>query len=217
MIRVVIADDHDVYRLGLRALLSGAADVQLVGEAATGEEVLRLCTEHGPDVVLMDLSMNGMDGLEATRRLLRRTDQPRVLVLTMHEEEDYLIPALEAGASGYVMKASASATLLDAIRTVAAGKTWVSPSSASVLAQGWAHRAGRGALRAQYDSLSTRERDVFLLTAQGYAATKIGAHLHLSPKTVDTYRRRVNEKLDIKDKSDYIRVAIELDLLRARP
>ena len=217
MIRVVIADDHDVYRMGLRALLAGAADVELVGEASSGEEVLRVCAQVASDVVLMDLSMGGIDGLEATRRLLRRSDAPKVLVLTMHEEEDYLIPALEAGVSGYVVKVAASSTLLDAVRTVAAGRTWVSPSAAPVLAQGWARRAAQSGARGRYDSLSDREREVFLLTAQGYPASRIGEQLHLSPKTVDTYRRRVNDKLKIVDKSEYIRLALALDLLKAEP
>ncbi len=217
MIRVVIADDHEVYRMGLRALLAGAADVELLGEANSGEAVLQLCARLSPDVVLMDLSMGGMDGLEATRQLLQRPDPPKVLVLTMHEEEDYLIPALEAGVSGYVVKVSASSTLLSAVRAVASGTTWVSPSAAPVLAEGWARRAAQQGARARYDSLSDRERQVFLLTAQGYPASHIGERLHLSPKTVDTYRRRVNDKLQIADKSEYIRLALALDLLSPSP
>ena len=217
MIRVVIADDHEVYRMGLRALLASAGDVELVGEASSGEEVLRVCAQITTDVVLMDLSMGGMEGLEATRRLLARRDPPKVLILTMHEEEDYLIPALEAGVSGYVVKVSASSTLLDAVRAVAAGRTWVSPSAAPILAQGFSRRAGQSGAHARYDSLSDREREVFLLTARGFPASRIGERLHLSPKTVDTYRRRVNDKLQILDKSEYIQLALELELLKTMP
>ncbi|HHO50694.1 MAG TPA: response regulator transcription factor, partial [Deltaproteobacteria bacterium] len=121
MIRVVIADDHAVARLGLRALLSSAPDIGLVGEGASGEEALRLCADHQPDVLVIDLSMRGLDGLDAIRELSRRPSPPRILTLTMHEEEDYLIPSLEAGANGYIMKSAASATLLEAIRAVARG------------------------------------------------------------------------------------------------
>lgn len=217
MIRVVIADDHDVVRLGLRALLGAAADIELVGEARDGDEVLALCATARPDVVVMDLSMGRTDGLAATRQLVRRPDPPKVLALTMHEEEDYLIPALEAGASGYIVKAAASAELLEAIRAVAAGRTWVRPSAAGVLARGWVRRSAQSELRAAYESLSDREREVFLLTAQGHSATRIGEALHLSPKTVDTYRRRVNDKLQIAERSEYVRLALELGVLTAEP
>lgn len=213
MIRVVIADDHAVVRLGLRALLGAAPDVELAGEARDGEELLRLCTEVRPTVVVVDVSMPKMDGLEATRRLLRRPDPPKVLALTMYEEEEYLIKALEAGVSGYVVKEAAGAELLDAVRTVARGDTWVRPSAAPVLARGWVRRAAQGELRAAYDSLSEREREVFRLTAAGHTAARIGEALHLSPKTVDTYRRRVNEKLGISDRADYVRIALELGIL----
>ena len=129
MIRVVIADDHAVARLGLRALLDSAADIELVGEACDGREALRQCADLRPDVLVIDLSMEGMDGLTAMRELVRRPDPPRILTLTMHDEGDYLIPALEAGASGYIVKSAASSTLLKAVRTVAAGETWVRPAA----------------------------------------------------------------------------------------
>jgi DNA-binding NarL/FixJ family response regulator len=217
MIRVVIADDHLVVRLGLRALLDGAADVELVGEASDGAEALRLAADEHPDVLVMDLSMDGMDGLEATRHLVRRPDPPKVLALTMHEEADYLIPALEAGASGYIVKAAASSELLEAIRAVARGQTWVRPSAAPVLARGWVRRSAQSELRQLFETLSDREREVFRLTAQGYPASRIGESLHLSPKTIDTYRRRVNDKLGISDRTEYVRIALELDLLSTGP
>lgn len=217
MIRVVIADDHAVVRLGLRALLAAAPEIEVVGDATSGEEVLRLCADLRPDVVVMDLSMDGMDGLEATRRLMRRTDPPGVLALTMHDEEDYLIPAIEAGARGYIVKAAASADLLEAIRAVARGQTWVRPTAAAVLARGWARRNESAGLRSSFESLSEREREVFRLTAHGHPASRIGELLHLSPKTVDTYRRRIHEKLGIQERSEYVRIALELGLLTADP
>jgi two-component system response regulator NreC len=217
MIRVVIADDHAIVRIGVRALLDTAPDVEVVGEAGSGEEALRLCTDLRPDVVVLDLSMTGIDGLETTRRLRRRSEPPKVLALTMHEEDDYLIPALEAGVHGYIVKSAASAELLDAVRAVARGKTWVRPSAAPILARGFSRRAAREELHAVYEQLSEREREVFRLIAQGHATTRIGELLHVSPKTVDTYRRRVNDKLGTTDRSDYVRLALELGLLTPGP
>lgn len=216
-IRVLIADDHAVVRLGLRALLSAAPDIELVGEATDGESALRLCTEVRPQVAVLDLSMPGVDGLEATRRLVRRPEPPKVLILTMHDEEDYLIPALEAGASGYIVKEAASVDLLAAIRAVAGGQTWVRPSAAHVLARGWVRRNAQGELRQAYESLSDREREVFRLTALGHSANRIGEILHVSPKTVETYRRRVSDKIGISDRSDYVKLALELGVLSAEP
>ena len=216
-IRVVLVDDHAVVRLGLRALLAASSEIEVVGEASDGQEALRLCSDTLPDVVIMDLTMSGMDGLEATRVLLRRPDPPRVLALTMHEEADYLIPALEAGASGYIVKAAASTDLLAAIRAVANGQTWVRPSAAPVLAEGWARRTAQGERRAEFEGLSEREREVFRLTAEGHPARRIGELLYVSPKTVESYRRRVNEKLGISDRSEYVRIALELGILGTKP
>lgn len=217
MIRVLIADDHQLVRLGLRSLLAGADDIELVGEADGGEAALRLCTDLKPDVLVIDLTMEGVDGLETMRRLKQRDVVPKMLALTMHEEESYLIPALEAGANGYIVKAAASTALLDAIRTVARGDSWVSPTAAPVLAHGWTRRAAHQELRARYDTLSERERQVFIRVARGHAATHIGEQLHVSPKTVDTYRRRVNEKLGTDDRSDYVQIALKLGLLSTDP
>lgn len=217
MIRVVIADDHAVVRLGMRALLESATDVQVVGEANDGNEALRVCAESSPDVVIMDLSMAGMDGLTAMRALARRSAPPKVLALTMHEEADYLVLALEAGAMGYVMKNAASHDLLAAIRTVASGRVWVHPSAAPLLATNLARRASQDDVRARYETLSDREREVFRLLAYGHGSTEIGEQLHLSPKTVDTYKRRVNEKLGVQARSDYVRLALALGVLQKEP
>jgi DNA-binding NarL/FixJ family response regulator len=218
-IRVVLADDHGVVRLGLRTLLSAAPDVEVVGEAADGAAALALCEQLTPDIVVMDLSMGGMDGVTATREIARRRGPagtiPRVLVLTMHDEEEYLIPLLEAGASGYVVKDAASTELLDALRMVAAGRTYVRPAATHVLAEGWTRRAQQVESRTRYDSLSERERAVFLLIAQGYTPTQIGERLHISAKTADTYRRRINDKMGIAERADYVRQALELGLLTA--
>jgi len=212
-IRVLLVDDHAVLRLGLRTLLAADPGLEVVGEAGDGAEALAMCERVRPHVVVMDLVMEGMDGVAATRALAQSHPDARVLVLTMHEEEDYLIPLLEAGASGYIVKEAASADLLDAVRTVAAGRTFVRPAAARVLAEGWARRSAQAETRARYEALSERERDVFGLMAQGYSSSQIGERLFISAKTVDTYRRRINEKLGVSERAEYIRLALDLGLL----
>ena len=212
-IRVVLVDDHSVFRLGLRALLAAAPGIEVVGEAADGEEAIHLCERVRPDLVIMDLSMEGVDGAAATRRLTERPGGPRVLVLTMHDEKEYLIPLLDAGASGYIVKNAAARELLDAVREVASGGVYVRPDAAAVLAKGWSRRTAQDETRALYDALSERERKVLLLFAQGYTSSQIGERLFISPKTVDTYRRRINEKTGLTERADYVKLALELGLL----
>ncbi len=212
-IRVVIADDHDVVRLGLRTLLASAHDVEVVGEASDGAEAIARVEALAPDVVIMDLSMAGMDGAAATRELTRRRLPTRVLVLTMHDEEEYLIPLLDAGAAGYVVKSAASTDLLRALRAVARGETFVRPEAARVLAEGWKQRTADDDGRARYESLSARERSVFQLIAEGYSTSQIGERLFISAKTADTYRRRINDKLGVGERAEYVRLALALNLL----
>jgi DNA-binding NarL/FixJ family response regulator len=212
-IRVLLVDDHNVVRLGLRALLAADPAIDVVGEAADGHEAITLCERLAPEVVVMDLVMTGMDGLTATRELLTRWPDLRILALTMHAEEDYLIPLLEAGAAGYIVKDAASADLLNAVRTVAAGRTFVRPAAAQILAAGWSRRTAQNQKRAAHESLSQRERDVFRLIAHGYSASQVAEQLYISVKTVDTYRRRINQKMGCSERADYIRLALELGLL----
>lgn len=212
-VRVLLVDDHDVVRLGLRTLLGAALDVAVVGEASDGSEALVLDERLVPDVVVMDLSMAGMDGATATRELVRRRPGARVVVLTMHDEEEYLIPLLEAGAQGYVVKSAVTTDLLPAVRAVAAGRVFVRPAAARVLAEGWTRRAANDGAQARYDTLSGRERDVFRMLAQGYSAAQIGERLFISAKTVDTYRRRINEKLGMQDRAELVRLALRLGVL----
>jgi len=212
-VRVVLADDHDVVRMGLRALLSASPGIEIVGEAADGAAAVELARSLHPHVVIMDLSMTGMDGLEATRAITAAGLPTRVLVLTMHDEDEYLVPLLEAGAAGYVVKSVAGAELLGAVRAIAGGRTWVRPEAAPLLAQAWTRRTRVDETRARYDTLSERERNVFLFIAQGYTTSQIGKRLFISAKTVDTYRRRVNAKLSIADRADYVRLALDLGLL----
>jgi DNA-binding NarL/FixJ family response regulator len=214
-IRLLLVDDHALLRAGLRALLSLESDLEVAGEAGTGEEAVELAAHLRPDVVLMDLSMPGIGGLEATRRINGLGQGTRVLILTVHAEEEYLLPVLQAGGSGYVMKHSADAELLDAIRTVARGDVFLYPSGTRLLAQGY--RAPRSA-EPQADPmelLSDREAEVLRLTAQGFSSSEIGERLRISSKTVDTYRQRFMEKLSLNHRTELVRFALSHGLLTA--
>ena len=213
-IRVLLADDHAMVRTGLKAVLAAAPDIVVVGEAANGREAIDLTSRVNPHIVVMDLTMPVLDGTAATQELVALPNGPRVLVLTMHQEEDYLVSLLEAGASGYLMKSAADRDLIDAIRTVARGEVYVRPSAARVLARGLQQKDAHSSERARFDKLTDRERDVMRLVAEGYTAPEIGEKLFISPKTVDTYKQRINEKLGLEHRSDYVKLALRLGILR---
>ena len=214
-IRVMLVDDHAIVRTGLKAVLADASDIDVVGEASGGDEAVALAERSPTDVVVMDLSMADGDGLTATRELTHGVDGPRVLVLTMHAEEAYLEAVLEAGASGYLGKATADRDLVEAIHAVARGEIYVQPTAARVLAQGARRRDEQATDRARYERLTDRERAVFGLIAEGYTAPEIGEQLAISPKTVDTYKQRVNDKLGLTHRADYVKLALKLGLLQA--
>ena len=213
LIRVVLADDHTVVRAGLKAVLGTAKDIDVVGEARDGKEAVALVERFNPDVVVMDLSMTGMDGTAATKEIVAKGLATRVLILTMHPEEDYLVPLLEAGAAGYLVKSAADRELVDAVRAVANGDLYVRPTAARVLAKGLTRKDPHQVDRERFEKLTERERDVLRLTAQGYSAPEIGERLFISPKTVDTYKQRVNEKLGISHRSEYVDFALKIGIL----
>jgi DNA-binding NarL/FixJ family response regulator len=213
-IRVVLADDHAIVRAGLKAVLGAARDITVVGEANNGVEALALTERFHPDVVVMDLSMVEMDGIQATKALAAKGPTPRVLILTMHAEEEYLVPLLEAGAAGYLVKSAADRELVDAVRAVARGDLYVRPAAARVLAKGIKKKDEHADERARFEKLTDRERDVLRLIAEGYTAPEIGDKLNISPKTVDTYKQRINEKLGLTHRADYVKFALKLGLLQ---
>ena len=215
-IRVVLVDDHAIVRTGLKAVLGAAEDIDVVGEASGGNDAIALTEKTTADVVVMDLSMADGDGLVATRAITSRQGKaPRVLVLTMHSEEAYLEAVLEAGASGYLVKSAADRELVEAVRAVARGEVWVQPSAARVLAQGARRREEQATDRARYERLTERERAVMRLIAEGYTAPEIGEQLTISPKTVDTYKQRINDKLGLAHRADYVKLALKLGLLQS--
>ncbi len=213
IIRIVLADDHAVVRAGLKAVLGTARDMQVVGEASNGLEAIALAERLNPDVIVMDLSMDQMDGSTATKEIVAKGLPCRVLVLTMHAEEEYLVTVLEAGAAGYLVKSAADRELVDAVRTVARGDLFVRPSAARVLAKGLTRKDPAKAEREKYEKLTERERDVLRLVAEGYSAPEIGERLFISPKTVDTYKQRIHEKMGLSHRAAYVQLALRLGLL----
>jgi DNA-binding NarL/FixJ family response regulator len=213
LIRVILADDHAVVRAGLKAVLSAARDIEVIGEAKNGREAVALVERFKPDVVVMDLSMPELDGTAATKELAAKGLATRVLVLTMHTEEEYLVPLMEAGAAGYLVKSAADRDLVDAVRAVAHGDVYVHPSAGRILAKNLTKKDPAKTDRERFDKLTQRERDVLRLVAQGYSAPEIGERLFISPKTVDTYKQRIQEKLGLTHRSDYVQLALKLGIL----
>ena len=195
-------------------MLDAEAEFEVVGEAGTGEEAVNRARLLLPDLVVMDLSMPGMGGLEATRQIAALDQGTRVLVLTVHAEEEYLLPVLEAGGSGYVRKTSADEDLIEAIHTVARNEVFLYPSAAKLLLQGYKAAEAGGEVD-RTDPLSDREREVLTFTAEGYSSSEIGKKLFLSPKTVDTYRSRIMQKLGLTHRSELVRFALKTGLLKA--
>jgi DNA-binding NarL/FixJ family response regulator len=213
LITVVLADDHAVLRQGLRALLDAERDINVVGEAGNGDEAIELVERLRPTVVVMDLSMPGKDGITATREIVVSTPDTRVLVLTMHDDEQYLYRVLEAGGSGYVVKSSADTDLLSAIRSVARGGIFVYAPAAAHILKDYVDAAGLPK-PSKKGGLSEREVDVLRLTAEGYTNQEIADKLFLSRKTVDSYRGRIMDKLHLQHRSELVRYALRKGLLR---
>lgn len=210
--RILLVDDHAMFRAGIKALLEAEGRLQVVGEASSGDEAVDRVRELKPDVVVMDLSMPGSNGLEATRRIAALELDTKVLVLTVHAEEEYLVPVVEAGASGYLTKTSADNDLIEAIKIVARGEVYLPPKATTLLLQ--RYKASESDEGAGLHDLSTREQEVLALTAEGYSSREIGKKLFISPKTVDTYRSRIMDKLGLNHRSELVRFALRVGLLK---
>ncbi|MBI4232962.1 MAG: response regulator transcription factor [Chloroflexi bacterium] len=208
-IRVAICDDHGVVRGGLRALLSLEPDMEVVGEAGSAEEALGQVAAWRPDVVLMDITLPGMDGLEATRQILRDAPSCRVLILTVHQQAHYLLEAVKAGASGYVAKSDLDVELLGAIRAVHQGNVFIQSADTRVFFQAYLESGGS----VEGQRLSAMEQQVLRLTAQGATAREIGEVLVISPNSVGTYRRRIMEKLGLQGRSELVKWAQDHGML----
>ena len=215
-IRLLVADDHPVVRAGLKMLLGAQSDLEVVGEANDGATALERALELEPDVVIVDITMAGMNGIWATREIRKRLPQSKVLVLTMHDNEEYLRQMLEAGATGYVLKHAVDTELAVAIRAVQRGEVYLYSSFTKVLLRDLAPREearDRHPKQDSYGRLSQREKEVLRFVALGYTNRQIADRLYLSVKTVETYRARVMEKLDLSSRSALVRYALHKGLL----
>jgi DNA-binding NarL/FixJ family response regulator len=205
-LRVVIADDHRLMRDGLKALFATEPDISVVAEASDGRDALRLIAEAQPDVVLMDISMPGLNGIEALRMVRERHPATRVVVLSMHSDAEHVARALNAGANGYVLKDAAGSDLVTAIRAIRGGHSYVSAGLQHLTSQ---PRPKSGTPEGPLGTLSRRERQVLQLVAEGRSTADIAALVHLSPKTVETYRSRLMKKLDLHDRTALVKFALK--------
>ena len=208
-IRVLIVDDHTLVRDGIRALLMLAADIEVVGEACNGMEAMEKVKELLPDVVLLDLAMPIMNGLDTTRRIRKEFPKSKVLALTQYDDSEYVVPVIEAGARGFVTKAAAFSELATAIQAVATGDSYLSPTAASALIEECQHKvASPNADKDAYQSLTEREHEVLKLVAEGYTAKEIANMLYISTKTVEWHKTSLMNKLNIHNKTELIKFAI---------
>ncbi len=213
-IRVLLVDDHGIVREGVRAMLSLNQEIEVVGEAADGREAIKQARSCAPNVVVMDIAMPGMDGLQATKRLARDFPEIRVLVLSQHDNERYILPVLQAGASGYVLKRSVGAELLEAIRTVHKGDCWLPPRVAQTVLSYC--RQGPSALPDDGEGLLTeREQEVLKLVVEGYTSREIAEFLFLSKRTVMCHRANIASKLGIHNRLELVRYAMRTGVVAA--
>ena len=212
-IRVVLADDHSLVREGLRLLLRTALDIAVVADVSDGVEAVAVTQRLSPDILVLDLDMPHGGGENALAELGRSQPRLKVLILTMHAEHERLLPLLEAGARGYLTKEAASTDLIEAIRVVASGEIYVRPAAARLLAAAVVPHAAAETARTRFQGLSNREQSVLRSVAQGYSGAEIARSLLISSKTVDAYRRRIEEKLGLVHRTDYVRFGVEAGIL----
>ena len=211
-IRLLLVDDHQIVRAGLRMLFMAESDIDIVGEVDNAEEAIQAVRELEPDVVLMDIAMPGMSGIEATRRIKEAKPDIAVLALTMHEDEQYFFEMLNAGASGYMPKRAAPDDLVSAIRVVSQGNVFLYPSLAKLLVRDYLERSEPGAQR-EADVLTPREREVLTLIAEGLTSRQIAEALTISPKTVDRHRENIMRKLNLRGRVELVKYAIKKGLI----
>ena len=212
-LRIILAEDHETIRDGLKLLVNSRSDMEVVGEADNGRTALQLAEEFSPDVVVMDISMPELNGLQATKKLKDKSPQVKVLILTRHSEPGYLQELLQAGASGYVLKQSKSEELIRSILAVAAGQTYLDPA-VTERAVTQLRESGQVARKVQNATLTTREADVLRLIALGYVNKEVAARLNLSVKTVEAHKSNAMNKMGMKSRVDIVRYAILQDWLQ---
>jgi two-component system response regulator NreC len=209
-ISILLVDDHKVLRDGLRALLESEAGIRVEGEAGTGAEAIQMARTLQPDVIVMDLGLPDMNGLEAIRAIRKENSKSRIVVLSMYSRREFVLPAIEAGCDGYVPKSSTHNSLLRAIHVVLSGERYLHPKAATALVEQFTETADE---LERLAALSDREREVLQLAAMGFSSREIGEKLFISPKTAETYRQRAMAKLQLEHRSDLIKFALRAGIL----
>jgi DNA-binding NarL/FixJ family response regulator len=212
-IRVLVVDDHTIVRDGICSLLGLTPDIEVIGEAADGKGALEMLRKLTTDVVLMDLAMPVMGGLEATRRITKEFPNIKILALTQYDDREYVFPIIEAGAHGFVSKTAASSELASGIRSVYHGESFLSPSVAKLLIENYQQGAGTMVSRDPYEQLTDREREILKLLAEGYATREIASMLTVSPKTVEGHKTSLMAKLDIHNRTDLVKYALRKGII----
>jgi DNA-binding NarL/FixJ family response regulator len=214
--KILLADDHNVLRKGLRRILEEQPDLEVVGEASDGREAVTLNNQLHPDIIVMDIAMPLMNGLEATRQILQRSAGVNVLILSMYSDENYVVQVLRAGARGYLLKDTAEEDLITAVRAVAKGQPFFSPKIAKLLMGDSIQRLRTEGKSDSYDLLTPREREVLQLIAEGKSNKEAAAALFVSPTTIETHRARIMDKLDLHSTADIVLYAVRKGIVQLR-
>ena len=212
-VKIILADDHRIVREGFRALLSAEKDFEIIAETGDGREAMRLVEQLQPDVLLVDLMMPSLGGLEVTRQLTEQRTRTRIIVLSMHSNEAYVSQALKCGATCYVLKDATAAELVRAVREAVAGRRYLSPPLSERAVEAYQCKAQASQMEDRYETLTTREREILHLSAEGYTNIEIGKQLFISPRTVETHRANVMRKLGLRTHTELVRYALQRGIL----
>jgi DNA-binding NarL/FixJ family response regulator len=212
-IRLLVADDHKIFRQGIKKLLEDESDLQVVGEASDGRDAVKKATELKPDVILMDIAMANLNGLEATRQIKKQLPSAKVIMVTMHKNEEYVLQSFQAGASGFILKEGAVEELVSAIRSIHSDKSFLSPSISKTLIDAYMRKMETGKTETPFDLLTDREREVLQLIAEGYTNREVAKSLFISVKTVEAHRAHIMQKLNIHDIAKLVKYAIQKGLV----
>jgi DNA-binding NarL/FixJ family response regulator len=212
-LKILLGDDHTLVRQGIRKIIEEQPSWTVIGEAADGRELVRLALAEVPDLVIMDIAMPTLNGIEATRQIVRKLPNARILMLTMHADEAYIIQALQAGARGYLLKDSADLELVRAVNAVANGKSFFSPSVAAIMLDDYVRHLSDKGIVDRYDTLSEREREVLQLVAEGHSSKEVAGRLWISAATVETHRAHVLQKLDLHSTAELVLYAVRKGII----